>query len=79
MPLIVITGIPCSGKTTRSLELKKYFENKLKSNGQNVEIINECDAITKVGYDKNTFYAGQSGLMWSQKCYFSTFILNRNN
>nr|XP_012219281.1 PREDICTED: protein KTI12 homolog [Linepithema humile] len=57
MPLIIITGTPCSGKTTRSLELKEYFENRLKSNGQNVEIISECDAITKAGYDKNTFYA----------------------
>jgi len=66
MPLIVITGVPCSGKTTRSFELKEYFENRLKSNGQNVEIISECDAITNAGYDKNTFYAGQSGLTWSQ-------------
>lgn len=59
MPLIMITGIPCSGKTTRSLELKKYFENMLRSSGQNVEIINEYDAIIKEGYDKNIFYAGK--------------------
>lgn len=60
MPLIVITGNPCSGKTTRSLELKEYFERRLKSDGQNVEIISESDAIIKAGYDKNVFYAGQS-------------------
>lgn len=57
MPLIIITGNPCSGKTTRSLELKKYFENMLKNSGQNVEIISEYDAIIKEGYDKNVFYA----------------------
>lgn len=58
MPLIVITGNPCSGKTTRSLELRDYFEKKLEGTGQNVEIISESDAITAAGYDKNIFYAG---------------------
>lgn len=58
MPLIVITGNPCSGKTSRSLELKEYFEKRLR-NGQNVEIVSETDAIIKAGYDKNVFYAGQ--------------------
>ncbi|XP_020278482.1 protein KTI12 homolog [Pseudomyrmex gracilis] len=56
MPLIVITGMPSSGKTARSLELKSYFEERLKSVGQSVKIISELDAITKAGYDKNTFY-----------------------
>ena len=27
MPFIILCGYPCSGKTTRSLELKEYFEN----------------------------------------------------
>lgn len=54
MPLVIITGIPCSGKTTRTTEVKEYFEN----NGKRVEIINEIDVLTKIGYDKNTFYAG---------------------
>lgn len=60
MPLIVVTGIPCSGKTTRSIELKNYFEEKLKDSGQNVEIISEGDAITQAGYDKNVYFAGKS-------------------
>lgn len=59
MPLIVITGIPCSGKTTRSLELKNYFEEKLKDSGQHVEIINESDAINQAGYNKNVYFAGK--------------------
>lgn len=54
MPLIIITGIPCSGKTTRTTELKEYLENKM---GKRVEVINEIDVVTKAGYDKNTFYA----------------------
>ncbi|XP_014476380.1 PREDICTED: protein KTI12 homolog [Dinoponera quadriceps] len=57
MPLIVITGNPCSGKTTRGLELKDYFKKRLESTGQSVEIISESDAIVTAGYDKNTFYA----------------------
>lgn len=53
MPLIIITGIPCSGKTTRTSELKEYFINKRK----NVEVINEIDIVTKRGFDRNKFYA----------------------
>ena len=37
MPLIVMVGIPCSGKTTRALQLKDYFENT----GKEVQIVNE--------------------------------------
>lgn len=54
MPLIIITGIPCSGKTTRSIELKEYFVNKMK---KKVEIIHELDFVSKAGFDINTFYA----------------------
>nr|XP_034192127.1 protein KTI12 homolog isoform X1 [Osmia lignaria] len=54
MPLIIITGIPCSGKTTRCTELKEYFENKV---NKKVEIIHETDFVSKAGFDKNTFYA----------------------
>ncbi|XP_011876466.1 PREDICTED: protein KTI12 homolog [Vollenhovia emeryi] len=57
MPLIVVTGIPCSGKTTRSVELKSYFEEKLKDSGQSVEIISESDAISQAGHDKNVYFA----------------------
>ncbi|XP_012253026.2 protein KTI12 homolog isoform X2 [Athalia rosae] len=54
MPLIVITGIPSSGKSRRTLELKEFFE---KVHRKKVEIIHEMDAIVKAGYTKNTFYA----------------------
>ncbi|XP_076763635.1 protein KTI12 homolog [Xylocopa sonorina] len=53
MPVIIITGIPCSGKTRRASELKEYFENKA---GKTVEVINEIDAVVKAGFDRNTFY-----------------------
>lgn len=55
MPLIIITGLPNSGKTTRGIELKNYFENV---HNKKVEIISELQTIVKAGYDKNTFYAG---------------------
>lgn len=38
MPLIVLTGYPSSGKTTRAIEMKKFFENEFKSD---VILINE--------------------------------------
>ncbi|KAL0110623.1 hypothetical protein PUN28_013897 [Cardiocondyla obscurior] len=57
MPLIIVTGIPCSGKTTRTLQLKNHFEEKLKNSGQKIEIISESDAIVQAGYDKNVYFA----------------------
>lgn len=54
MPLIIITGIPCSSKTTRTFELKEYFMNK----GKSVKVISEIDVVTKRGFDRNKFYAG---------------------
>ncbi|KAK0089664.1 hypothetical protein PV325_006087 [Microctonus aethiopoides] len=54
MPLIIITGIPSSGKSTRTVELKNFLE---KEHGKKVEIINEIETVVKAGYDKNSFYA----------------------
>ncbi|KAF7274384.1 hypothetical protein GWI33_012952 [Rhynchophorus ferrugineus] len=53
MPLIVVTGVPCSGKTTRAEELKRFFE----AQGKEVHIISEYSQIVKAGFDKNAFYA----------------------
>ena len=49
MPLIVMVGIPSSGKTTRALEIKKYFEAEHKVG---VLILNE----ENLQMDKNKFY-----------------------
>uniref|UniRef100_A0A182WAH2 Protein KTI12 homolog n=1 Tax=Anopheles minimus TaxID=112268 RepID=A0A182WAH2_9DIPT len=47
MPLIVITGLPRSGKTTRAKELEKYFTD----NGKGpVHIVSEADCIVRSGY-----------------------------
>ena len=54
MPLIVITGIPCSGKTTRVTVLKQFFESKKIK----VEVISEAEVIQKAGYEKNIYFAG---------------------
>lgn len=69
MPVIIMTGIPCSGKTTRTCELKEYFINEAK---KKVEIINEIDVVTKTGFDRNQFFAGQILI------YFNFFILKKN-
>ncbi|RWS29007.1 protein KTI12-like protein [Leptotrombidium deliense] len=42
MPLIVICGIPCSGKSTVSQRLEKYFTEEKK---QNVVIVSENDIV----------------------------------
>lgn len=56
MPLIVLTGVPCSGKTTRANELKKYFEEL----GKDVIVVSEEEAYKKAKFDKNIFFSGKS-------------------
>lgn len=53
MPCIVLSGAPSSGKTTRSIELKVYFENL----GIEVHIVSEADQIIKAKFEKNSVYA----------------------
>lgn len=54
MPLVVITGVPSSGKTTRAKELKQYFEDLNKE----VHIISEHEQTIKAGFDRNSLYQG---------------------
>jgi protein KTI12 len=49
MPLIVMVGAPCTGKTTNSQKLKNYFE---KEKGKEVILINE----EKLGVIKEECY-----------------------
>lgn len=53
MPLIIICGTPVSGKTTRALEIKQFFED---SHKKQVEIVSEHEALQKLGYEKNSAY-----------------------
>lgn len=53
MPLILITGIPSSGKSTRALEIKSYFEDV---HGRTVHLVNEHDIITASGTQKNVIF-----------------------
>lgn len=47
MPLLILCGFPCSGKTTRALQLKSCFEE----NGRKVFLVSDDDM------DKNESYA----------------------
>lgn len=53
MPLIILSGYPCSNKTTRATELKEYFCSR----GKNVKIVSENEAISKAGFQLNEFYS----------------------
>ena len=55
MPLIILTGVPSSGKTTTVNKLKNYFENQDKK----VHIVSEYEEIIKAGFDKNQMYTGK--------------------
>ncbi|KAF2903105.1 hypothetical protein ILUMI_03079 [Ignelater luminosus] len=56
MPLIIMTGTPCSGKTTRTKEIKKHFETQ----GKTVHVVSEEEQIIKAGFEKNSFYLDSS-------------------
>ncbi|XP_023726235.1 protein KTI12 homolog isoform X2 [Cryptotermes secundus] len=53
MPLILITGIPSSGKSARALEIKSYFEDVRE---KTVHLVNENDIITASGTQKNVIF-----------------------
>jgi protein KTI12 len=53
MPLVLLTGYPCSGKSKRVAELKKYLEE---SKGQTVRIIDDDVG----GIDRQTTYEGRT-------------------
>lgn len=60
MPLIIMTGIPCSGKTTRTNELKNFFETK---KNKKVQIICEEEAIETATYNKNIYFEGNKNFL----------------
>uniref|UniRef100_T1DQH0 Protein KTI12 homolog n=1 Tax=Anopheles aquasalis TaxID=42839 RepID=T1DQH0_ANOAQ len=47
MPLIIITGLPASGKTARAVALEKYFTDGGKGP---VHIVSEAECIARSGY-----------------------------
>lgn len=53
MPLIIISGFPSSGKTTRAKQLQEFFTTK----GKQVKLISENAAILKAGFNKNIYFA----------------------
>ncbi|KAJ1527235.1 hypothetical protein ONE63_008761 [Megalurothrips usitatus] len=57
MPLVVITGIPASGKSTRAAQLKEYFE---KEHQKTVHIVSENEVITSSNVNKNALYLDSS-------------------
>jgi protein KTI12 len=52
MPLVVLCGLPCSGKTTRAKQLKQYFENERKIRAT---IVGDHEK----GLLRNEMYSGQ--------------------
>lgn len=54
MPLIVISGLPASGKSTRAHQLRQYFEQR---HGRTVHIVAENEAIPRAGFAKNEYFA----------------------
>lgn len=53
MPMIVISGLPSSGKTTRAKELQNFFSDK----GKKVHFISENISIANAGFTKNEYFA----------------------
>lgn len=53
MPLIIITGLPSSGKSRRSQELAEFFRKREKT----VHVVSENSAIPKAGFAKNEYFA----------------------
>ncbi|ALC49852.1 CG3587 [Drosophila busckii] len=52
MPIVVITGLPASGKTTRAEQLRDYIQSK----GIKVHLISENETVPKALYEKNACF-----------------------
>lgn len=52
MPIIVISGLPASGKSTRAHQLQEYFMAR----GKKVHLISENVAVPKALFEKNAFF-----------------------
>lgn len=57
MPLVVITGIPSSGKSKRATQLKEYLEQE---HGKTVHIVSENEVISSSNMNKNALYLGNN-------------------
>lgn len=55
MPLVLMCGYPCSGKSKRAEELKSYLEN---SKGKTVHMAGD----ESIGLERNVVYAGNFNL-----------------
>ncbi|XP_065089356.1 protein KTI12 homolog [Ochlerotatus camptorhynchus] len=53
MPLIIITGLPASGKSRRAAQLLKLFEDR----GKSVRLVSEWQCIQLAGFDKNEYFS----------------------
>lgn len=53
MPLVLMCGYPCSGKSTRSQEIKKFFEQDY---NKTVHIVSDDDIIKSSGINKHDLY-----------------------
>ncbi|XP_029188575.2 protein KTI12 homolog [Acropora millepora] len=53
MPLVIMCGFPCSGKTKRANELKSYLQN---SRGRSVQLSSD----ESLNFERNTAYAASS-------------------
>lgn len=61
MPLILMVGLPSSGKTTRAHEIQKYFTEQLH---KEVILISDNEIISKMNMDKNVLYLGSYTLIY---------------
>lgn len=54
MPLIIVTGTPCSGKTRTAAHIKEYFEHRLQEDNlkRHVRIVSDSDNLDWEGRDK---------------------------
>lgn len=54
MPLVIVTGLPCSGKTTSAKKIKEYFERRFKEDNltRHVRIVTDSDNLDWDGRDQ---------------------------
>ena len=73
MPLVVITGLPASGKSTRAAQIKEYLE---KEHNKTVHIVSDNEVITASNLSKNALYLGNfSKLSLNTANFFEIWVI----
>lgn len=72
MPLVILTGNPCCGKSRRSEEIREFLST---AKGKEVHVISDNSFINSSGQDKNALFLSKCQLLTKVHSGFVKILL----